>query len=273
LIFIGLFFKVVIADNVATKVDFLFENWATNSMIQTWQAAMLFSVQIYGDFNGYTLTAIGLACMLGFTLPENFNAPYGAIGFTDFWRRWHISLSSWIRDYLYIPLGGSRKGKVRTYANLLISMALCGLWHGASFMFLLWGGIHGLFLCIERLLRSTMDFEIKRPFIRQAFSLAAIILTYLAVCFAWIPFRARTFEQCITMMRTMILGNSHSSGSSLSMWPIIIIIFGSHLISRKFDIIGEIERRKPLIFMCILSIFLSLFYFSGTKSEFIYFQF
>ena len=157
LVLIGMFQKLVIADYaMAPVVDWYFAIWTHTSSFDTWIAVLAFAIQIYCDFNGYTLCAIGLALLLGFRLPVNFANPYAAIGFSDFWRRWHISLSSWIRDYLYIPLGGSRHGQLWTCVSLLIAMTLAGLWHGASWNFVLWGLIYGTVLCVEHVLRAAM---------------------------------------------------------------------------------------------------------------------
>ena len=130
-------------------------------MLDSWVATLAFAGQIFCDFAGYSTSAIGVALCLGFAMPDNFRFPYGAVGFSDFWRRWHITLSSWLRDYLYIPLGGNRHGQARTYAALMGTMLLGGLWHGANWTFVVWGGLHGLYLSAERWLRSR--FRASRP--------------------------------------------------------------------------------------------------------------
>ena len=122
--------------------------------LDAWMGVLAFSGQIFFDFAGYSVCAIGAASCLGFVLPQNFLYPYAAMGFSDFWRRWHITLSAWLRDYLYIPLGGNRKGKMRTYINLMITMLLGGLWHGANWTFVVWGGLHGLYLCVEKFIKD-----------------------------------------------------------------------------------------------------------------------
>ena len=148
----GLFKKLVIADFLALNlIDRVFDAPGSYSGLENLLAIYSYSVQIYCDFSGYTDIAIGLALILGYKIPVNFNAPYRAKSLTDFWHRWHISLSLWLRDYLYIPLGGNRKGKIRMYFNLVITMLLGGLWHGASWHFIIWGGIHGVGLAIEKL--------------------------------------------------------------------------------------------------------------------------
>ena len=155
LVSLGLFMKVVLADTLlASSSDSVFNFPAPLLALDAWMGVLAFSGQIFFDFAGYSTCAIGVAMCLGFVLPENFRYPYAAIGFSDFWRRWHITLSSWLRDYLYIPIGGNRKGEVRTYVNLMITMLLGGLWHGASWTFLAWGGLHGLYLLIHQRFRT-----------------------------------------------------------------------------------------------------------------------
>ena len=144
---LGLFNKIVIADGLlAPVVDKVYGAKDALPMLDAWLGTLAFSGQIFCDFAGYTTTAIGASLVLGISLIDNFRYPYASIGFSDFWRRWHISLSTWLRDYLYVPLGGNRKGPGRTYVNLLLTMLLGGLWHGAAWTFVVWGGLHGLFL-------------------------------------------------------------------------------------------------------------------------------
>jgi D-alanyl-lipoteichoic acid acyltransferase DltB (MBOAT superfamily) len=210
LILIGLFQKLVIADYaMAPVVDWYFLVWTHTSSFDTWVAVIAFAVQIYCDFNGYTLCAIGLSLLLGFRLPINFNNPYAAIGLSDFWRRWHMSLSSWIRDYLYIPLGGSRYGLARTCFALLIAMTLAGIWHGASWNFALWGLIHGSVLCAEHLFRAGWRASVAgSPFadmVENSVLTRAIVWggTLIVVCLAWVPFRAPSWEVAASMLSLM----------------------------------------------------------------------
>ena len=156
LLTLGLFQKVVIADGfLAPVVEAVYDaQGKVPGMLDSWTATLAFAGQIFCDFAGYSTAAIGVALCLGFAMPDNFRFPYGAVGFSDFWRRWHITLSSWLRDYLYIPLGGNRHGPARTYAALMGTMLLGGLWHGASWTFVVWGGLHGLYLSTERWLRG-----------------------------------------------------------------------------------------------------------------------
>lgn len=201
----GLFKKVVLADNFAPIATRLFAAATTGerdlTMGEAWAASSAYALQIYFDFSGYSDMAIGAARLFGIRLPLNFHSPYKATSIVDFWRRWHMTLSRFLRDYLYITLGGNRCGKVRRYTNLLITMALGGLWHGAGWTFLLWGVLHGTFLCLNHAwfaVRKTMNWPaLPRPL--------AILLTFTAVLIAWVPFRAGSFE----------LGPNGSTGKAL----------------------------------------------------------
>src|SRR5215472_16543724 len=155
---LGLFQKVVLADGfLAPIVERVYDHDVQPGALDAWAATLAFGGQIFCDFAGYSTTAIGAAMCLGFAMPDNFRFPYAAIGFSDFWRRWHITLSSWLRDYLYIPLGGNRHGVTRTYISLMTTMLLGGLWHGANWTFVVWGGLHGLYLAVERALRRVFS--------------------------------------------------------------------------------------------------------------------
>src|SRR6478609_7552411 len=188
LIVSGLFLKVVIANHLAVHiVDEVFAAPNKHSSLEVLLAVYGYAVQIFADFCGYTNIAIGVALLLGFEFPQNFASPYAAVSLQDFWRRWHMTLSRWLRDYLYIPLGGNRKGSWMTYRNLLLTMLLGGLWHGAAWTFVVWGGIHGLGLCIER--------AIGRKPTSTAGIWAGRLLTFNVVCFAWVFFRADSFAR------------------------------------------------------------------------------
>jgi D-alanyl-lipoteichoic acid acyltransferase DltB (MBOAT superfamily) len=186
LIVSGLFLKVVIANHLATHiVDDVFAAPNRHSSLEVLVGVYGYAVQIFADFCGYTNIAIGVALLLGFEFPQNFNSPYAAVSLQDFWRRWHMTLSRWLRDYLYIPLGGNRKGRIVTYRNLMLTMLLGGLWHGAAWTFVLWGGIHGVGLAIERATGW-------RPHTRVQQWLGRL-LTFHVVCLGWIFFRADSF--------------------------------------------------------------------------------
>jgi alginate O-acetyltransferase complex protein AlgI len=188
LILSGLFLKVVIANHLSTHiVDDVFAAPERHSSLEVLVAVYAYAVQIFADFCGYTNIAIGLALLLGFEFPQNFASPYAAASLQDFWRRWHMTLSRWLRDYLYIPLGGNRKGRVLTYRNLLLTMLLGGLWHGAAWTFVVWGGIHGVGLAVERAVGW-------RPSSRGAIWFGRV-LTFHIVCLGWIFFRADSFSR------------------------------------------------------------------------------
>ncbi|KAB7610144.1 MBOAT family protein [Amylibacter sp. SFDW26] len=192
----GLAMKCLIADNVAPLADRMF-NLSAPTGAEAWLGAVAYSIQLLFDFAGYSAMAIGLGLMIGFKFIENFNAPYVSLSITEFWRRWHISLSHWLRDYLYVPLGGNRKGKVRTYINLMLTMVLGGFWHGANWTFLVWGAWHGLWLAIERMLGVKTGAPMWPRFL-------AWPMTALIVILGWVVFRAATIEDALTMYSGMI---------------------------------------------------------------------
>jgi D-alanyl-lipoteichoic acid acyltransferase DltB (MBOAT superfamily) len=204
LIVSGLFLKVVIANHLATHiVDDVFAAPQRHSSLEVLMAVYGYAVQIFADFCGYTNIAIGVALLLGFEFPQNFASPYTAVSLQDFWRRWHMTLSRWLRDYLYIPLGGNRKGRILTYRNLMLTMLLGGLWHGAAWTFVLWGGIHGVGLAIERVLGW-------RPTTR-AQQWVGRVVTFHVVCFAWIFFRADTFSRAWQVIERLFTAWGQSS--------------------------------------------------------------
>lgn len=199
LVLAGLIKKMIISDYLSVNfVDRVFDNPLSHTGFENLMATYGYAMQIYCDFSGYTDIAIGLALLLGFKLPINFNSPYKAYSLTDFWHRWHISLSSWLRDYLYIPLGGNRKGRLRTYINLLITMLLGGLWHGAHLKFVIWGGIHGLGLAIEKVLSNLKLLSIRSE--RVSIRLIGGIFTFNVVSLSWIFFRANDFNAATDML-------------------------------------------------------------------------
>lgn len=204
----GMFLKVVIADRLQLYIDPVFDGFLQESGSSLLMAAILYSIQLYTDFAGYSLMAIGAAATLGYNLKQNFRNPYFSIGITDFWHRWHITLAHWLRDYIYIPLGGSRCSKKRNYANILITFAVSGIWHGANWTFIVWGLLHGLFQVIEKMIGlqkkesklSSTDIEssaLKPRYFsmkNRSIQLARIILTFFLITFLWIFFRMNTIE-------------------------------------------------------------------------------
>jgi alginate O-acetyltransferase complex protein AlgI len=200
LIALGLFKKLAIGDYLALNlVDRVFDAPLQYSALECYTALVAYAVQIYCDFSGYTDIAIGSAALLGVRFPRNFDSPYQAHNVVDFWRRWHISLSTWLRDYLYSPLGGNRHGRARTYLNLLLTMLLGGLWHGANLTFVVWGGLHGLLLAGTRAfqeLRGARGAAPKSSFVR----VLTVLLTFHAVCFCWLFFRAKSLNDAWLML-------------------------------------------------------------------------
>lgn len=191
---VGFIKKVIIADTLAPLVNAGFA-LQEPSMFDAWLAVLAYSAQLYFDFSGYADMAIGLGLMMGFRFMENFNHPYISQSITEFWRRWHISLSTWLRDYLYIPLGGSKNGRAKTYRNLCLTMLLGGLWHGANWTFLVWGAWHGALLALEKLLGVNTD--------SRNFSPARCLLTQFLVMIGWVVFRAESITGAITLYRAM----------------------------------------------------------------------
>lgn len=190
----GYFMKLVLADRCGIYVDTIFNNVDKHNGGSYLVASLLFPFQIYGDFAGYSLIAIGVARVLGFRLMENFHRPYFACTIGEFWHRWHISLSTWFKDYVYIPLGGNRVGKLRNYFNLLITFVVSGIWHGANWTFLCWGTIHGILLCIEK------AFGISKQKYTGAKKIFHWATTFVLVCFAWILFRANNLSYAVSVV-------------------------------------------------------------------------
>lgn len=196
LIMLGLVKKNMVSDYIGQFTTWVFDAPQTFSGFENMAALLGYPVQIYFDFSGYSDMSIGAAAILGFWLPDNFRFPYSALSLTDFWRRWHISLSTWFRDYLYIPLGGNRKGTLRMYANNFITMLVAGLWHGASWMFVIWGALHGFGLCVHKFFSRQLRITIPSTLWGNTLSW---LITYVYVCFAWSFFRSQSLTQLGTM--------------------------------------------------------------------------
>lgn len=278
LIATGLVKKVVISDYISVNfVDRVFDNPEIYSGFMNLMAVYGYSIQIYCDFSGYSDMAIGIAALLGFKLPINFNSPYKSKSITEFWRRWHISLSTWLRDYLYISVGGNRKGKIRTYINLLITMLLGGLWHGAALKFIIWGGIHGLGLAFHKFWSSLIS--IKKNMIWNSFS---ILFTFHFVAFCWMYFRAIDIKTVETMIYQIFFDFDVTEISSRvrGYWkPFSFILFGFfiHLLPSKFkqNLKNTFSSTPIYIQVVIISILIFLIYQakSAEIQPFIYFQF
>ena len=285
LIATGLFKKVVIADTIAAWIDPAFMQVETLSMIDAWTAAIGYTLQLYFDFSGYCEMAMGLALLFGFTLPINFNSPYKSRNVSEFWKRWHITLGAFLRDYLYIPLGGSHKGPARLIIALMVTMLLGGLWHGAGWQFLLWGGLHGLFLVIFNIWRTT---GIQLP------KVIAVSITLMCVVFAWVPFRAETISDALMVWEAMfspsayehlpliaaimsdVLSDSLTSVKSVFVgWELPVLLFGLMFCVQQRNIHERIEDLKvsikPLLaYAAMACISIAIM---GQPSTFIYTQF
>jgi alginate O-acetyltransferase complex protein AlgI len=283
LFIMGLFNKVVVADTfMAPIVETVYDSNVVLSFFQAWAGTVAFSVQIFCDFAGYSSCAIGVALMLGFYLPLNFHSPYASIGFSDFWRRWHISLSSWLRDYLYITLGGNRRGIIKTYANIMLTMLIGGLWHGASWLFVIWGGLHGVYIIIERVI---VNMKLAN-FVSWDKSIAKIILsfiTYLFVCIAWVFFRATDLLHAKTIISAMLglnplnmdVPNLLSNKNYLITYIIALILITIHWLLRERKIeesLNQLPWKIKSIALAFLT-YLVIISMSGGDRAFIYFQF
>jgi alginate O-acetyltransferase complex protein AlgI len=206
----GYFQKVFVADRLAILVDRVFDNPANFKGFQIIIAAVFYAFQIYCDFNSYSDIAIGASEVMGFKTFKNFMRPYFSKSIKEFWGRWHISLSSWFKDYLYIPLGGNRRGKFRTYCNIMIVFLICGLWHGAAVNFIIWGGLHGIYQVIGRMLKPAKTKIIDKLKIKTdvfSFRLLNVIVTFILVDFAWIFFRANKFSDSVILIKNMFYFN------------------------------------------------------------------
>lgn len=274
---LGLVQKVIFADTYLTpSVDKVFAAGVVPGWLDAWAGTLAFSAQIYFDFAGYSLCAIGIALALGFKFERNFHSPYGALGFSDFWRRWHISLSGWLRDYLYISLGGNRRGELRTYVNLCMTMLLGGLWHGASWNFVIWGALHGAYLVLERLARPTLE---RATFLHNKLGLMlGALLTYLLANIAWVPFRAVSLKDTLHVWRGMLGLNDAPrilSGGDL-LYPMLVVLgmwLGQQYFARV-DFETTLRRLPPVALGLLLGVcIVALIIHRGNGNAFIYFQF
>jgi alginate O-acetyltransferase complex protein AlgI len=275
---IGLAQKVLIADEVARIAEAVFDHVARPSALEAWLGLVAYTVQIYFDFLGYSNMAIGLGCVLGFLFPRNFRLPYTATSIADFWRRWHISLSQWLRDYLYIPLGGSRGSAAETYRNLWLVFLLCGLWHGANWTFVIWGAHHGFFLIAERAGLS--------PVLRRSSVFVARAYALVAVMSGWVWFRAHDLAHALTMFESLVGRNGWdrlSFETHIVLFPttLMALLIGIALSIadwralwssawRKYRValpLADTARTALLLALSILSVA------AGSYSPFLYFRF
>jgi alginate O-acetyltransferase complex protein AlgI len=279
----GFFKKVVVADRIAPLVDYVYNDPYSFEGVSLIVATVLFAFQIYADFSGYSDIAIGASRVMGINLMLNFRQPYFAASIGEFWKRWHISLSTWFRDYLYIPLGGNRVGKLKHMTNLFITFLISGIWHGANWTFVIWGALHGAFLVIESIVDRYVKFPASVPI-----RLFRIGLTFILVCFAWIFFRAATISDALYIVSGMFSNSGESLrvfsetllGAELYTWLIIavalLIVFIVECYQQKGSVSSWINTRpKPirwLIYITAVMLILGLGQFDTLK-QFIYFQF
>ncbi|HST27416.1 MAG TPA: MBOAT family O-acyltransferase [Rudaea sp.] len=273
---LGLFNKVVLADSfLAPIAEHVYDADKIPGALDAWAATLAFSGQIFCDFAGYSTTAIGAALCLGFAMPDNFRFPYAAVGFSDFWRRWHITLSSWLRDYLYIPLGGNRHGPRRTYFALMGTMLLGGLWHGANWTFVAWGGLHGVYLATERVLRSRFGNYRPGPFTLVVLGL----LTWTLVNVTWVFFRAKTFDKAWIVLRGMAGTNAGAKPilESFYLISVAVIVGGlllTHWFMRARTLEGVVARAHPAAIGAVWALLaFAIVAAQGEGESFIYFQF
>jgi D-alanyl-lipoteichoic acid acyltransferase DltB (MBOAT superfamily) len=297
LISLGLFMKVFLADSMlSASANTVFGAPMPLHTLDAWIGVLSFSGQIFFDFAGYSYCAVGAALCLGFVLPLNFLFPYAAIGFSDFWRRWHITLSSWLRDYLYIPLGGNRKGKIRMYINLMITMLLGGLWHGANWTFVVWGGLHGFYLWIEKAIRDMR----KRPTVipapvpnvimrgslapqimknKRFSNFMLVLVTFFLVNVTWVFFRSQDFSSAWRLLHSMFTYNARGAAllSNLDIYKVSIITVAlvlTHWLLRNTRVLTVAEKMPWWLLGIIWSVMLMLILLAqNSGSSFIYFQF
>lgn len=277
----GFFLKLCLADNAAQFVAPRFDDPTIYTAPSLVMAVVLFAFQIYGDFAGYSLIAIGLGLVMGFDLGMNFNRPYHATSFSDFWARWHISLSTWFRDYLYIPIGGNRSGRWRTLRNLMITMGLAGLWHGAAWTFVVWGVMHGVFLILQRLVGAPLTGALQRigtPAI--VLRVAAIVVVFVAVCIAWVPFRAESFADAGEIYHAILSWQSEGrffGSQRLMLARVLVIIAFVYVIDsltlipsvKDWAMVRPVARTFSIAFLLWAIALLGAF----DGNSFIYFQF
>lgn len=299
LLTLGLFLKVGLADGLLSETaDAVFGVPFPLHPLDAWTGVFAFSAQIFCDFAGYSTCAVGVALCLGFVLPDNFRYPYAAVGFSDFWRRWHITLSTWLRDYLYIPLGGNRAGKGRVYLNLMITMLLGGLWHGANWNFVIWGGLHGLFLVVEKLFRDRLGRKrsprepvpaglvVSRASLVPGLSLSPgaarfglALLTFLLVSVTWVFFRAPDFGSALLLLLGMfgvipVKIQILTTLAILKVGILTVVMLGCHWFMRGKSLSGLAGRISwPTMAGAWAVMLIILLLTQKSSNSFIYFQF
>lgn len=298
MISLGLFMKVVLADSLlAPSANDVFNSTSVLKTLDAWMGVLAFSGQIFFDFAGYSTCAIGVASCLGFVLPENFMFPYAAIGFSDFWRRWHITLSSWLRDYLYIPLGGNRHGKFRMYVNLMITMLLGGLWHGANWTFVVWGALHGAYLWGEKVIQDFHKLKevplstvpsaeigvlgiIPEEFKKKTFyHFMLAMVTFFFINVTWVFFRSPDFTSAWRLLTSLFYQGSKAEAllttlSILKVSVVTVFLIASHWLMRDTRVVVVAEKMPWWLLGIFWSfLLLMLIWSQESSSSFIYFQF
>jgi D-alanyl-lipoteichoic acid acyltransferase DltB (MBOAT superfamily) len=278
---LGFLYKAVFADNLAAAVNTIFSKLYEQTPLSVFGGCLGFYGQIYFDFAGYSLMAIGVANLLGYTLPDNFNFPYRATSLIDFWRRWHISLSTWLRDYVYIPLGGNRGNTFLQYRNIMITMFLGGLWHGANWNFVLWGGGHGLALCCNHAYRALQQ-KLGKPLVKNSLVLKIVgwLLTQGIVFCCWIPFRAASLKDTFFIFHQLsaLMSVTFSSFAQATTFPWLLALFplffdmlfnGSEYLRNRWSI----RSTRALTVAIALGCSIGLLFMHRGIINFIYFQF
>jgi len=280
LILWGLFKKIVVADRLGMYVDVIYGNAPFHSSMTFLVATFFFAFQIYCDFSGYSTIARGVAKLLGFDIMVNFKNPYFAGNVREFWRRWHISLSSWLRDYLYIPLGGNRKGEIKTYRNIFITMLLGGLWHGANWTFLLWGALHGMFIILSKIAsRAIKARPIKRVSTAFSFKIVSTAVTFFLVVLTWVFFRAANITEALYILKSIFVHPLHFFVGSRSylIYGVMGIAFVAFMEQKgRLKPNGDVLRFSSTIAqwgVCYLVVFLIILFGVVKGEQFIYFQF
>ncbi len=271
LIIFGLFKKVVVAASLGSLVvDPFFDSPINFSALDALIGIMGYAVQIYCDFSAYSDMATGFAALLGYEFPNNFNQPYRATSLQDFWRRWHISLSNWLRDYLYVSLGGSRNGNLKTYRNLILTMALGGLWHGASWNFLAWGMLHGVGLSIERIFGWQ-----NKNYTNTSTKVLATTTVFVFICIGWVFFRSSDFEHAQSVFASLLVWNGKSALFSPFVGLMLFVGMGMHFVSDHVVQWVEVGLSSPMATAFAMGVAIFLIVAMGTDgtAPFIYFRF
>jgi len=254
LIMSGLLKKALIADYIAQYNNWIFDDPTAYSGFENLMGLLGYCLQIYCDFSGYSDISIGIASLMGITLKENFRFPYQSLNVQEFWRRWHISLSTWFRDYVYIPLGGNRKGEIRTYLNVFITMLIAGLWHGATWMFVIWGAMHGVAQVIHKACKPWLDKLPEKWWVK----VAAFLITFLFINFAWVFFRAQDLDTALAMLRNIFFNCSFDYLppfiETRTLWVFLVVAgFALHAVRQKhLDYLKEKYINSPITLKLIL---------------------